>query len=268
MIASDNKAVNGSLAIQYTGNPKDPNSHTRFVNIKPALTLSDGKVCFSFPMKGTSGKDVFDIYIDADLFNLWMEDIKSGRMFKILKQEADAGEKYAKHYKFATGEKLCKNLGISNSRNGGYLISAKDKEKTANIPISLDWLRILANHWEPIYQAFLKDMARSLMEYEKNRQEYFRSQNDLIQQDETAAQNEESKVTVQKLSVTTTGASEDKKGYLKVPVQTNGNDYVMWIDQDARNALGDSQLNSIKSTIGISINATFEVKGKNLKLLS
>jgi len=130
----------GIIASMYTQN-------AWFVNVTPAFKID--KVKFSFVMKGSKGKEAFDVYADPMIVKIWADDIRSGRFFTVLKQEKAEGLQYPTLYKFVTGENGAKHVGFMNSsKSAGYVINGKTftdgKNKFANVPVDYIWLRTFA----------------------------------------------------------------------------------------------------------------------------
>ena len=125
-----------------------------FVNITPAYGID--KIKFSFVMKGSQGKDSFDVYVDPLYVKVWAQDIRSGRFFNVLLAEKQAGEQYPKYYKYTTGNSGEKHVGFMNSTNGGYCINAKtyegEKNKFANVPVDNIWLRMFAEMYLTVHE--------------------------------------------------------------------------------------------------------------------
>lgn len=126
-----------------------------FVKIKPAYAID--KVIFSFVAKGSSGKQSFNVYVDLDIFDLWMDDVSSFRMLRKLQEENAAGKKYPEAYKVVTGENGSYMVGFCVSTKENMIAingSGKHKENGAQtgdtlrafIPVSYDWLRITAKY--------------------------------------------------------------------------------------------------------------------------
>ena len=91
---------------------------------------SADKLVFSFVEKGQKGAG-FDVFMDIQkdgttCFDDWAYDITHDRRAEsILYKEKQSGQQYPMHYKYVTGEKGDKSVGICNSRNGsGYVINA------------------------------------------------------------------------------------------------------------------------------------------------
>lgn len=131
------------------------------LKIRPQYHMD--RIIFSFIEVGKSGKgNSFEIFMDikkanGPCFSKWVRDILSPtRKFEtILNEEKKAGEKYAKYYKYITGENADKSIGICNSTKGGYCISASIPDKNAkegdknksiyvNIPIQFSDLEGIA----------------------------------------------------------------------------------------------------------------------------
>lgn len=129
-----------------------------FVKIKPAYDID--KVVFSFVKKGTDGKTSFDVYLDMDIFDLWMDDVSTYRMKKVIDTEKANGEKYPKEYKSVTGENGSFTVGVCASEKlaGMYVINGSGKHKedgklTGNllrafVPVDYNWLRITAKYYK------------------------------------------------------------------------------------------------------------------------
>ena len=125
-----------------------------FVNITPAFGID--KIKFAFVMKGSQGKESFDVYVDPMYVKIWAQDIRSGRFFNILATEKQAAEQYPKFYKYTTGSSGEKNVGFMNSQNGGYCINGKTfidgKNKYANVPVDNIWLRSFAELYLAVHE--------------------------------------------------------------------------------------------------------------------
>lgn len=156
---------NGSFAEQFTQNGW-------FVKIKPALSID--RVCFSFVKKGSNGKESFDIYMAAERFILWCEDIKDRVMLKVITEEKKAGEKYPKTYKYITGSNGEKSVGIcpSTSESGFATINGtivKDGKKIyANVPVDYFWLRDMARRFLNISIYWENEIANLAIETMKS----------------------------------------------------------------------------------------------------
>lgn len=122
------------------------------------------KLKFSFVDVGKAGKgDSFDICMDIikygfPCFKKWANDILStnNRFERIMYEELKADEKYPKAYKFITGNKADKTIGICNSTKGGYVINASivrnGKRIIANVPVDLGDLQIMAEAFRRTYE--------------------------------------------------------------------------------------------------------------------
>ena len=143
------------------------------MHVRPWYNMD--KLKFSFVEVGKSGKgDSFDIYMDIikygfPCFKKWANDIlsPSGRFERIMNHERQQNEKYPKAYKYTTGEKGNKSIGICNSTNGGYCINAsisKDgKNVYANIPVDFGDLQILAQAFTDSYaerEIYLRELRK------------------------------------------------------------------------------------------------------------
>lgn len=125
---------------------------------------SADKLVFSFVEKGQKGAG-FDVFMDCQkdgttCFDDWAYDILHDRRAEsILYQEQKNGQQYPLHYKYVTGEKGDKSVGICNSRNGsGYVINAAvpdpddaGKKLFANVPVTFHDLRKLAERYQTSY---------------------------------------------------------------------------------------------------------------------
>jgi hypothetical protein len=142
------------------------------IHVRPWYSMD--KLKFSFVDVGAKGKgDSFDIYMDIvkygfPCFRKWSNDIlgSSRRFERIMADEAKNGEKYPNYYKYVTGEKGDKSVGICNSSKGGnYVINASitrnGKKIFANIPIEFGDLQLLAENFERTYA----DRQRVLDDY-------------------------------------------------------------------------------------------------------
>lgn len=161
--------VEGVIAAQYTQNGW-------FVKVKPAFTIN--KVIFSFVMKGKSG-DGFDIYMDLDRFDNWVDDIQSRILLRVLAEEKAANEQYPKTYKYVTGENGEKSVGICNSSKGASFVlngcTVKDGSKVyANVPVDFDWLRTMAKYFkrcveiEGVFENYAKTLMEAANAYHQN----------------------------------------------------------------------------------------------------
>ena len=137
-------------------------TQTRGIKVYPAYGID--KLKFSFIEKGAQGKGKsFDIYMEclrdgAQCFDNWAYDILHGRFERVLSKEKEFGEKYPQAYKYVTGEKAEKSVGICNSTNGGYCINASTpgedgKSRFCNIPVSFHDLRHLAERYLVSYES-------------------------------------------------------------------------------------------------------------------
>lgn len=145
------------------------------IHVRPWFSMD--KLRFCFVEVGKEGKgNSFDIYMDIvkygfPCFKKWVFDIRSGRLERVLAAEAKAGEQYPKFYKYATGDKGTKLIGICNSRNGGYLINASvlknGKRVAANVPVDLGDLLLLADNFTRAYEAREQELLNIRIEAEK-----------------------------------------------------------------------------------------------------
>lgn len=159
----------GVIAAQYTQNGW-------FVKVKPAFSIN--KVIFSFVMKGKAG-DGFDIYMDLDRFDNWVDDIQSRILLRVLAEEKAANEQYPKNYKYVTGENGEKSVGICNSSKGASFVingcTVKDGAKVyANVPVDFDWLRTMAKYYrrcvesEGVFENYAKTLMEAANAYHQN----------------------------------------------------------------------------------------------------
>lgn len=143
-----------------------------FVKIKPAYAID--KVIFSFVAKGSSGKQSFNVYVDLDIFDLWMDDVSSFRMLRKLQEENAAGKKYPEAYKVVTGENGSYMVGFCVSTKENMIAingSGKHKENGAQtgdtlrafIPVSYDWLRITAKYYKRTCLEHFKKLATTIL---------------------------------------------------------------------------------------------------------
>jgi len=131
-----------------------------FVKIKPAFSIE--RVVFSFVQKGTNGSG-FDIYMDMDVFRIWMEDVRSGAFARTIAAEKAAGEKYPKAYKYTTGESAEKSVGFGVTTGSSFCVingkTFKDgKNVYANIPVDLTWMRVLAMYFFGVAEEKYKEL--------------------------------------------------------------------------------------------------------------
>lgn len=134
-----------------------------FVKIKPAFgTNGKGidRVLFAFVnfKKDKETKKVtfvksFDIYMHINIFDIWADDILSGRFMDIINKEAAAGESYPKYYKFETGTSNEKSVGFMySSKKDGPAINASDivegRKVYATLPLDEIWLRSIAKQFQ------------------------------------------------------------------------------------------------------------------------
>lgn len=153
------------------------------IHVRPWYAMD--KLKFSFVDVGKSGKgDSFDICMDIvkygfPCFKKWVNDILSPtrRFEMILAQEAKEGEQYPKHYKYVTGNKGDKSIGICNSKNGGYVINAsinkKGKRIIANIPVDFGDLMMLAQNFLDSYEERASYLTEIRKEAEINLAKYY-----------------------------------------------------------------------------------------------
>jgi len=141
-------AKEGILLEQYTQNGW-------FVKVKATALVID-KVLFSFVKKGQNGAG-FDVYMDIDKFDLWCDDILSGRVATIITAEKKAGITEPKDIKYITGENGAKYVGICPSTLGKAFgtISGKGLDKNGKVifgyvPVSYDDLRIMAKRFKRV----------------------------------------------------------------------------------------------------------------------
>lgn len=155
-------ANEGTINAQYTQN-------AWFVKVKPAFSIH--KILIDFVEKGKNGSG-FGIYVDLDLFDNWMDDVLSRTFARMLRAEAESGEKYPKYYKYVTGENGEKSVGFANStgKSGGYVINGSTvvngSRVFANVPVDYNWLATTAKY----YKACVKEaqvfeaLARTIVE--------------------------------------------------------------------------------------------------------
>lgn len=144
-----------------------------FVKIKPAYAID--KVVFCFVKKGSSGKDSFNVYLDLDVFDLWMDDVQSFRLTKIIANEVQQGQTYPAYYKSVTGENGSYMVGIcaSSKTPGMYVINGSGKHKEngkqvgntlkAFVPVSYDWLRITAKYYQRTCASRFSNLANTIL---------------------------------------------------------------------------------------------------------
>ena len=147
------------------------------IHVRPWYAMD--KLKFSFVDVGKAGKgDSFDICMDIvkygfPCFKKWANDILSNnnRFERVMDEELKAGEKYPKAYKYVTGEKADKTIGICNSSKGGYVINASvvrnGKRIIANVPVDLGDLQILADAFRRTYE----ERERKIVEIRKKAEE-------------------------------------------------------------------------------------------------
>ncbi len=156
---------------------------TKYWGLKVYPAYGIDKLKFSFVEKGQSGKGKsFDIYMNvakdgAQCFDNWAYDILHGRFERVMVAEKNAEEKYPKAYKYVTGEKAEKGLGIMNSTTSGYCLNAyvpgKDgKTIFANVPVSFHDLRHIAERYQYSYEERkkeLEDIRRAAVKAEQQK---------------------------------------------------------------------------------------------------
>lgn len=148
------------------------------LHIRPWYSMD--KLKFSFVEVGKAGKgDSFDICMDVTkygfpCFKKWVNDILSpaSRFERVLSNELKAGEQFPKYYKFVTGDKGDKSIGICNSKNGGYVINASinknGKRINANIPVDFGDLVIIAHNFLESYEERERELSLIRKNAEKN----------------------------------------------------------------------------------------------------
>lgn len=148
-----------------------------FLKIKPAYDID--KIIFCFVQKGTSGKNSFNVYLDVDIFDLWMEDVSNFRMKKIIETEHNNGEKYPKEYKAVTGENGSFTVGIcaSDKTSGMFVINGSGKHKengtfTGNIlrafvPVDYNWLRITSKYYKRTCENHFSEISNIIVNESK-----------------------------------------------------------------------------------------------------
>ena len=126
-----------------------------FVKVK-ATAFAIDKVIFSFVKKGTNGSG-FDVYMDIDKFDLWCDDILSGRVASVISAEKKAGVKEPQTFKYVTGTDGAKYIGICPSTLDKVFgtISGKGVDKNGKtvfgyVPVSYDDLRVMAKRFQRI----------------------------------------------------------------------------------------------------------------------
>lgn len=150
------------------------------VSVYPAYGID--KIHFSFIEKGSEGKGKsFDIYMDTirdglGCFDNWAEDILDGTMFRILKAEKDAGEKYPKYYKYNTGAKAEKSVGIMcSSKSGMYVLNAGPGVDNihANVVIGRNDLIRLARRFRSTYAGRMAQLDALMMNTIQNNEKKY-----------------------------------------------------------------------------------------------
>lgn len=144
-----------------------------FIKIKPAYDID--KVIFCFVQKGSSGKSSFNVYMDLDLFDLWMDDVLSYRLSRIIENEKNAGEIYPKFYKAVTGEKGAYTVGIcaSSKLPGMFVINGTGKHKdkgvqvgntlVGNVPVDYNWLRVTAKYYQRTCKSRFENLSNTIL---------------------------------------------------------------------------------------------------------
>ena len=133
-----------------------------FVKIKPAFGID--KAVFSFVKKGESSTH-FDVYMEADLLDIWFDDLKNYVVERTLLQEQAAGEKYPKGYKYVTGENGEKSVGFVASQTAGCItVNGKDGNMYANVPVPIRDLKAAAKRYQTAYKARSEELARTTVE--------------------------------------------------------------------------------------------------------
>lgn len=149
-----------------------------FVKLKPAYAID--KMVFCFVKKNTKAAQSFNVYMDLDDFDIWMTDVESFRMKKIIDEEGKAKKTLPETYKIVTGEKGAFTVGICKSSNGdGYVINGHGKKKekgsyvgdfmNAFVPVSYDWLRITAKYYKMTVKKHFDELS-DLILLESSRQ--------------------------------------------------------------------------------------------------
>ena len=150
------------------------------VSVYPAYGID--KVHFSFIEKGAEGKGKsFDIYMDTvrdglGCFDSWAEDILDGTMFRVLKAEKDAGEKYPKYYKYNTGAKAEKSVGIMcSSKSGMYVLNAGPGVDNihANVVLGRNDLIRLARRFRDTYASRMEELNSLMLKVMRDAEEKF-----------------------------------------------------------------------------------------------
>ena len=161
-----------------------------FLKIKSALAMDDkkdnyGKVVFSFV--GTTGaKTSVDCYMDVFEFNMFMEDIHSGRMKELVK----AGKTYTSNYggREEDGQPVSRYFTISSSTAADYYfcgmkfpavktdkgaftpVKGKDPLCKISVPISHAVFESRYELWKELFRKYLEQNV-TLERYKNNYQQ-------------------------------------------------------------------------------------------------
>ncbi len=121
------------------------------VNFTPALGIYKVKVHF-FRLNSNE-IEAKDIYVEADVFDLFCQDILAFRIAR--KVEMDRGkEGFPVSYQYITGEKGTKVFQLSPAKVGGVLLQGTiDKKNWAKLPVMYDDLRLVAEKYMAVAKA-------------------------------------------------------------------------------------------------------------------
>ena len=148
-----------------------------FVKIKPILDATGENafmrdkpsVLFSFVKKGDAKENHFNVYVDIDTFDLWVDDILSATrvFYKTIMAEKECGEKYPKTYKYVTGNNAEKSVGFAPSTVQGafVIINGKCGNKYANVPVSYEQLKIDAKWFRRVSESWFASAANETLQY-------------------------------------------------------------------------------------------------------
>ena len=190
------------------------------------------KLKFSFVEKGKNGKGKsFDVNVNVKkdglmcfeiLMHEILHDIRAPYDFvTVMGQEKAAGEKYPKRYKFVTGNKAEKSVGICNSSNGGYCINGQgvtaDGSKVfANIPVSFYDIYTIAQAFNETYESRRQELSKIREKGILDRNTRIKELHERVEEDaavpaEAQAKKSEEKAAEKKKTPKADTASNDKK---------------------------------------------------------
>lgn len=145
-------------------------SQTKFCKVKPALNID--RVDFAFVRTGTGGNG-FDIFVDADSFDLLCDQILSGSFVTTLAK--DTGD-YPSAWEYVTGDNGEKHIAIGKGKDKPIVIQGRiDGLENGNIFIGInayDDLRLMAKWWRRASADYYAQLTKALQEGMKKNDSY------------------------------------------------------------------------------------------------